>query len=124
MRVQRWETARKRSSIFRSERRIARDVIHEWNAVNSKSQNTVLQPVGWETHASPAMGDRPQEILNLQIGKKNRPRCDPRMECRKFKIAKHRATAGRLGNSCESSDGRPPARDPQSSDRKEESPAM
>ena len=48
-------------------RDIARDVIHEWNAINSKSQNIILQPVGWETHASPAMGNRPQEILNFQL---------------------------------------------------------
>ena len=48
-------------------RNTARDVIHEWNAVNSKSRKIILQPVGWETHASPAMGDRAQEILNMQL---------------------------------------------------------
>ena len=27
----------------------------------------MLLPVGWETHATPAMGDRPQAIINKQI---------------------------------------------------------
>jgi hypothetical protein len=50
-----------------NERRIARDTIYEWNAVHSEDRKTVLLPVLWETHASPAMGARAQEIINKQI---------------------------------------------------------
>lgn len=50
-----------------SERTIIRDVIYEWNAVNSQSRNIVLLPVGWESHISPEMGSSPQDIINNQI---------------------------------------------------------
>lgn len=50
-----------------SERSIIRDVIYEWNAVHSRNRNIVLLPVGWESHSSPEMGERPQEIINNQI---------------------------------------------------------
>jgi hypothetical protein len=49
------------------ERLIARDVIAEWNAVHANDRKTVLMPLGWETHAMPAMGDRPQAIINGQL---------------------------------------------------------
>lgn len=49
------------------ERHLAREVIHEWNAVHSQERRTVLLPVAWETHASPAMGARAQEIINNQL---------------------------------------------------------
>lgn len=50
-----------------SERAIIRDVIYEWNAVNSISRNIVLLPIGWESHSSPEMGATPQEIINNQV---------------------------------------------------------
>lgn len=50
-----------------SERNIVRDVVHEWNAVNAPSRKAVLLPVGWETHSTPLMGDRPQAIINWQM---------------------------------------------------------
>jgi hypothetical protein len=50
-----------------SERAIIREILAEWNTVNADSRATVLLPVGWETHASPTMGDRPQAIINKQI---------------------------------------------------------
>lgn len=50
-----------------TERRIARDVILEWNYVNSEDKALVLMPVSWETHSSPSIEDRPQEIVNKQI---------------------------------------------------------
>lgn len=50
-----------------SERAIIREVIYEWNAVHSENRNIVLLPVGWETHSSPEMGNKPQEIINNQI---------------------------------------------------------
>ncbi len=49
------------------ERRIVRDVIAEWNAIHAKDRKTVLMPLGWETHASREMGDRPQAIINGQL---------------------------------------------------------
>lgn len=49
------------------ERNIIRDVLTEWNIINSDSRKTVLLPVGWETHSTPEMGDRPQTIINKQI---------------------------------------------------------
>ena len=49
------------------ERAIVREVLAEWNAVNADLRKTVLLPVGWETHVSPTMGERPQEIINKQI---------------------------------------------------------
>ena len=50
-----------------SERNIIREVIYEWNAVHSKIRKIVLLPVGWESHSSPEMGKRAQEIINDQI---------------------------------------------------------
>jgi hypothetical protein len=49
------------------ERNIAREVIYEWNAIHSHSTKIVLHPVGWETHSTPRMGDRPQAIINKQL---------------------------------------------------------
>ena len=49
-----------------SEREIVREVIYDWNAVHSERENIVLLPVGWESHSSPEMGARPQEIINRQ----------------------------------------------------------
>lgn len=48
-------------------RDIIREVLSEWNATNSEARKVVLLPVGWETHSSPEMGGRPQEILNRQL---------------------------------------------------------
>ncbi|MBK6867841.1 MAG: DUF4062 domain-containing protein [Burkholderiales bacterium] len=50
-----------------SERAIARDVVYEWNAVNSSSRKIVLLPIGWETHSSPEMGLPAQAIINKQV---------------------------------------------------------
>ena len=49
------------------ERRIVREVLYEWNAVHMKEQGIVALPVGWETHATPELGDRPQAIINKQL---------------------------------------------------------
>lgn len=51
----------------REERSIAREVIYEWNVVNSERDRVVLLPVGWETHAAPALGERPQALINKQV---------------------------------------------------------
>lgn len=50
-----------------SERSIVRDVVYEWNAVNSISRKIVLLPIGWESHSSPEMGASPQSIINNQV---------------------------------------------------------
>src|SRR5437763_1467261 len=50
-----------------AERQIAREVIHEWNSVHSIDRRIVLMPVGWDTHASPEMGDRAQAIINRTV---------------------------------------------------------
>jgi len=50
-----------------AERLIAKDVVAEWSAINAQHRKLVLLPVGWETHASPEFGERPQEIINRQI---------------------------------------------------------
>lgn len=49
------------------ERRIAREVIGEWNFIHSEDKAIVLMPVGWETHSSPSMEGRAQEVINKQI---------------------------------------------------------
>ena len=50
-----------------SERAIVRDVIYEWNAVNSNARKIVLLPIGWESHSSPEMGASAQAIINDQV---------------------------------------------------------
>ncbi len=50
-----------------AERGLVREIVHEWNAVHSYSRGIVLQPIGWESHSSPSMGDHPQHILNEQV---------------------------------------------------------
>lgn|GEM_PF-764664 len=50
-----------------NERRIIRNVLSEWNNINAESSKVVLMPVGWETHSSPLMGSRPQQIINEQV---------------------------------------------------------
>ncbi|WP_431210978.1 DUF4062 domain-containing protein [Puia sp. P3] len=49
------------------ERAIARQVILDWNNVNSGCRNIVLQPIGWEQNAFPSMADRPQAVINQQL---------------------------------------------------------
>jgi hypothetical protein len=46
-----------------AERSIIREVLGEWNVVNADARKVVLLPIGWETHTSPAMGDRPQSLF-------------------------------------------------------------
>jgi hypothetical protein len=49
------------------ERAIIREMLSEWNAVNSDRRQIVLLGVGWETHSAPEMGDRPQAIINKRV---------------------------------------------------------
>jgi len=50
-----------------SERNLIREILHEWNVINSDMRKIVLLPIAWETHSSPEMGDRPQAIINKQL---------------------------------------------------------
>lgn len=50
-----------------AERDAVESAIQEWNNNHHKSTGIMLHPVRWETHAFPALGDRPQGILNRQI---------------------------------------------------------
>jgi hypothetical protein len=52
-----------------AERDAVEAAIHEWTANHHVSTGIVLHPVRWETHSYPAMGDRPQAIVNKQIVK-------------------------------------------------------
>jgi hypothetical protein len=49
------------------EREIIRSVIHDWNDVNATVSKIVLTPVGWETHSSPELGARAQDLINSRL---------------------------------------------------------
>ncbi len=49
------------------ERKVIREAIYSWNARNSLRGKKVLLPVGWETHSSPDLGGRPQDIINQRV---------------------------------------------------------
>lgn len=49
------------------ERQIIREVVGAWNDVHAENRRLVLMPVGWETHSTPTMGERPQAIINKQV---------------------------------------------------------
>jgi hypothetical protein len=48
-------------------RGLTRDALHEWNYIHSSASSVVLMPVGWETHSSPELGSRAQELINDQV---------------------------------------------------------
>jgi hypothetical protein len=52
---------------IQEERRIAREVLHEWNSIHSRSRKVVLLPRGWDKDAYSSMGGRAQGELNKQI---------------------------------------------------------
>lgn len=49
------------------ERKIIPEIINSWNVINSDHYGIRLEPVLWETHATPDMGKRPQAIINKQL---------------------------------------------------------
>ncbi len=49
------------------ERKLIREVLHDWNDIYSETRKIVLLPVAWETHSSPDMGDQPQAIISKQL---------------------------------------------------------
>lgn len=42
-------------------------VIQEWNDLQSFNRKVVLLPLKWETHSSPELGKRPQDIINKEV---------------------------------------------------------
>jgi len=50
-----------------SEKKVIPEVINSWNSLNSEQFKVCLLPVMWETHSTPEMGSRPQEIINQQL---------------------------------------------------------
>jgi len=49
------------------ERKVLAQSFERWNAAHSASMGVMLEPIQWETHAHPAVGDYPQGIINRQI---------------------------------------------------------
>jgi len=50
------------------ERQAMRSVMHEWNEQHTIEYGVSFQPVMWEIAAILEMGDRPQAILNRELG--------------------------------------------------------
>lgn len=50
-----------------AERQVVRDLIDEWNTMHGERNGLVLMAIGWESHVSPELGDRPQGIINAQL---------------------------------------------------------
>jgi hypothetical protein len=51
----------------REHRSVVRDIIYDWNNIHSVSTKMVLMPVGWETHSSPELSGRAQDLINEQV---------------------------------------------------------
>jgi hypothetical protein len=49
------------------ERDIIREEIHRWNSMHTTEMKMVLQPVGWETDATPDLQERGQAVINRQL---------------------------------------------------------
>jgi hypothetical protein len=49
------------------ERKIVPEVVSAWNAIHSFDVGAILEPVMWETHSRPELGDRPQGVINRQL---------------------------------------------------------
>ncbi|MET7242900.1 hypothetical protein ABZT49_05985 [Methylobacterium sp. EM32] len=49
------------------ERQIVRDILNEWNVLHSRDRQTIIMPIGWETHSAPDLSDRPQQIINDRL---------------------------------------------------------
>lgn len=46
---------------------IATEAIHRWNSLEGHDSGVRLEPTHWSTHVRPALGDRPQGIVNDQL---------------------------------------------------------
>ena len=50
-----------------TERASVRSAIFEWNASYARERQVVLSPMGWETHSSPELSGRPQQMINDRL---------------------------------------------------------
>lgn len=50
---------------------VFKQVIYDWNNVNSESENIVLLPLHWSINTRPTTGSRPQESINKQVTDKS-----------------------------------------------------
>jgi len=53
------------------ERRVAREVIADWNATHAADRGQLLLPIGWDTDAAPEMGSPAQDVINWQLLRKS-----------------------------------------------------
>jgi hypothetical protein len=50
-----------------AERQVVTDTILRWNAHSGRSMDVLLEPVRWETHATPGLQGRPQGMINEEL---------------------------------------------------------
>ena len=48
-------------------RDVVREVIHDWDYIHSHGARVVLMPIAWETHSSPELGQRAQDLINDRL---------------------------------------------------------
>jgi len=48
-------------------RGLLREVMEDWNSLHAEDTRVILLPVMWERDSTPAMGERPQAIINRQL---------------------------------------------------------
>lgn len=58
-------------SDIKEEISIAREVLNNWNNLNSEKNRIVLLPIHWSISSYPAMGKHPQKLLNEQLVEKS-----------------------------------------------------
>lgn len=58
-------------SDIKEEIAIAREVLNNWNNLNSEKNRMVLLPIHWFISSYPAMGKHPQKLLNEQLVEKS-----------------------------------------------------
>ncbi len=51
----------------KEERQVVTDVIARWNATHSGKRRILLEAVKWETHATPGLQGRPQQMINQEL---------------------------------------------------------
>jgi hypothetical protein len=49
------------------ERKLIPQLAADWNAAHTSEKSIIIEPVLWETHARPELGERPQAIINRQL---------------------------------------------------------
>jgi len=67
-----------------AERKVIREVVAEWNAVNAEKCGLVLMPMGWDTDSSPLMGAHPQVRISQQVLSNTTARDQMTHLCRRF----------------------------------------